>query len=185
MTSLAATVALLAIATVPSVRPAPVIAVVAAACVSPTTLGTLTAGPLLTVRFTAELLATLVPAAGIWLMTSPAATVALLAIVTVPSVRPAPVIAVVAAAWVSPTTFGTLTMAGPLLTVRLTAEPPATLVPATGIWLMTLPATTVALLAIVTVPTTRPAPVIAVVAAACDNPTTFGTATCTVPVLTV
>src|SRR5208282_5173345 len=139
--------------------------------------------PLLTVRFTADPLATLVPAAGIWLMTSPAATVALLAIVTVPSVRPAPVIAVVAAAWVSPTTFGTLTMAGPLLTVRLTAEPPATLVPATGIWLMTLPTATVALLAIVTVPSVSPAPVMAVVAAAWVSPTTFGTATAMPPEL--
>src|SRR5579863_1797287 len=99
--------------------------------------------PLLTVRFTAEPPATLVPAAGIWLMTLPAATVALVAAVTVPSVRPAPVIAVVAAAWVSPTTFGTLIVADPLLTVRLTADPLAALVPAAGIWLMTSPAATV------------------------------------------
>src|SRR5271156_5933453 len=138
MTSPAATVALLAVVTVPSVRPEPVITVVAAACVSPTTLGTLTAGPLLTVRFTAEPLATLVPAAGIWLMTSPAATVALLGVVKGPSGSPAPVIAVVAAACVSPPTFGTMT-AGPLLTVRFTAEPLATLVPAAGVWLMTSP----------------------------------------------
>ncbi|HEX9140505.1 MAG TPA: hypothetical protein VF848_12000 [Steroidobacteraceae bacterium] len=184
MTSPAATVALLVIVTVPSVSPAPVIAAVAAAWVSPTTFGTLTdVGPVLTVRFTADPLATLVPAVGFWLMTSPAASVALLAIVTVPRFRPAPVIAVVAAAWVSPTTFGTLTDAGPLLTVRFTAAPLATLVPAAGIWLMTLPAATVALLAIVTVPSVSPAPVIAVVAIAWVSPTTFGTVTAMAPEL--
>src|SRR5580693_1337829 len=43
---------------------------------------------------------------------------------------------------------------------------------------MTLPATTVELLAVDTVPSTRPAPVMPVVAAACVSPTTFGTATC-------
>ena len=41
-----------------------------------------------------------------------------------------------------------------------------------------MPAGTVALDAVVTVPTVRPAPVIAVVAAACVRPTTFGIATC-------
>jgi hypothetical protein len=46
-------------------------------------------------------------------MTFPEATVALDCLETVPSVSPAPVIAVVAAAWVSPTTFGTVTIAGP------------------------------------------------------------------------
>jgi hypothetical protein len=58
---------------------------------------------------TAEPLATLAAAAGLSLMTLPEATVALACIVTVPSVRPAPVMAVVAAAWVLPTTFGTAT----------------------------------------------------------------------------
>ena len=41
--------------------------------------------------------------------------------------------AVVAAAWVSPTTFGTVTLAGPLEMTRLTAEPVFTLVPASGL----------------------------------------------------
>jgi hypothetical protein len=58
------------------------------------------------------------------------------------------------------------TCAGPVETTRLTAEPELTLVPATGLSLMTLPEATVALLAVVTVPTTSPAPVIDVVAAA-------------------
>ena len=44
-------------------------------------------------------------------MTFPAATVLLEAVVTVPSTKPAPVMAVVAAARVSLTTFGTATVA--------------------------------------------------------------------------
>ena len=50
-------------------------------------------------------------------MTLPEATVVLDCIVTVPSFRPAPVIAVVAAAWLLPTTLGTLTV----VVVQLTA----------------------------------------------------------------
>jgi hypothetical protein len=74
----------------------------------PTTFGTATiAGPEETVRFTAEPLATLAAAAGLSLMTFPDDTVALDCIVTVPTVRPAPVIEVLADAWVLPTTLGT------------------------------------------------------------------------------
>jgi len=97
--------------------------------------------------------------------------------VTVPTTRPAPVIEVVAEACVKPTTLGTATWAGPVLTVKLTELPDATLVAAAGFWLITLPAATVALLAIVTVPNTKPALVIALVAAAWVDPTTFGTTT--------
>jgi hypothetical protein len=118
-----------------------------------------------------------VDAAGFSLITLPEGTVALLDVVTVPSVRLAPVIEVVAAACVSPTTLGTDTCAGPLLTVRATAEPGATLVVAAGFSLITLPEATLALLAIVTAPTFRPTPVIDVVAVACVTPTTLGTAT--------
>ena len=179
----AGTVLLDAVVTVPTTKPAPVIAVVAAACVSPTTLGTLTvAGPVDTTMFTAEPKFTLVPAVGLWLITLPDGTVLLDAVVTVPRTKPAPVIAVVAAACVLPTTFGTLTLAGPVDTTMFTAEPAATLVPATGLWLITLPDGTVLLDAVVTVPTTSPAPVIDVVAAACVNPTTFGTLTGAGPV---
>src|SRR5204863_9401924 len=85
--------------------------------------------------------------------------------------------AVVAAACAWPTTFATATSAGPLETTRLTAEPLATLVPAVGLSLMTLPAATVLLDCIVTAPTVRPAPVMALAAAACVWPTTLGTAT--------
>src|SRR5204862_521259 len=110
-------------------------------------------------------------------MTVPAATVLLDCIVTVPTARPAPVMALAAAACVWPTTFGTATWAGPLETTRLTAEPLATLVPAVGLSLITVPEATVVLDCIVTVPTVRPAPVMALVAAACVWPTTFGTGT--------
>jgi hypothetical protein len=49
--------------------------------------------------------------------------------------------------------------------------------PAAGLWLMTLPVGTVALLCVVTIPSVSPAAVSAVVAPACVNPTTFGAAT--------
>src|ERR1700732_1109144 len=115
MTLPAATVVLDCMVTVPTTRPAPVIAVVAAAWVSVTTLGTDTgAGPDETMRFMAGPLDQLVPATGLSLMMSPAATVLLACIVIVPTVRPAAVIAAVAAAWVSPCTLGSLTWEGAL-----------------------------------------------------------------------
>src|SRR5512139_512103 len=174
----AATVELLCVVTVPTLRPTPVIAVVAAACVMPTTLGTVTgAGPDDTTRFTELPDATLEPEVGFWLITLPAATEELLCVVTVPTLRLAPVIAVVAAACVMPTTSGTDTEAGPDETTRFTELPDATLEPEVGLWLITLPAATVELLCVVTVPTLRPTPVIAVVAAACVMPATLGTVT--------
>src|SRR5947208_2286935 len=185
MTLPAATVLLDCIVTAPTVRPAPVMALAAAACVWPTTFGTaICAGPLETTRLTGEPLATFVPAGGLSLMTLPEATVLLDCIVTAPTVRPAPVRALAAAACVWPTTFGTAICAGPLETTRLTGEPLATFVPAGGLSLMTLPAATVLLDCIVTAPTVRPAPVMALVAAACVWPTTFGTAICAGPLET-
>jgi hypothetical protein len=74
-------------------------------------------------------------------------------------------------------TFGTLTVAGPVLTVRLTVDPEATLVPAPGDSLITSPDAAVGLLAIDIEPTVSPAPVIAELALACVSPTTFGTLT--------
>jgi hypothetical protein len=142
-------------------------AVVAAACVWPTTFGTDTfAGPVDTTMFTAEPAFTLVAAVGLSLITSPLATVLLDAVVTVPRTKPAPVMAVVAAACVWPTTFGTDTFAGPLEITRLTAEPVFTLVLAVGFSLMTSPEVTVLLDAVVTVPMVKPTPVIAEVATA-------------------
>ena len=69
------------------------------------------------------------------------------------------------------------TLAGPVETTKLTAELNATLVLAMGLSLMTLPEATVELPAVLTEPTVRPAPVIALDAAACVKPTTFGTDT--------
>ena len=135
--------------------------------------------------FTPEPDLTVVPAVGLWLMTLPEGTVALLTVLTVPTVNPAPVIALVAAACVRPTTFGTVTGAAPVLTARFTAEPDAAVAPASGLRLITLPEGTVELLAVLIVPTVNPAPVIALVAAACVRPTTFGTVTGAGPVLTV
>src|ERR1700739_3410823 len=169
------TVVLAAVVTVPSVRPAEVIDVVAAAWVDPTTFGTDT--PLETTSATALPPFTDVPAVGLSLITLPTATVELDAVVTVPNVRPAEVIAVVAAACVLPTTFGTATCGGPLETTRLTEDPLLTCIPDVGLWLITVPEATVVLDAVVTVPNVRPAEVIAVVAAACVEPTTFGTDT--------
>src|SRR5438067_1673408 len=111
-----ATVVLDCCVTAPTVRPALVMALVAAACVWPTTFGTATGGggvaPHETTRLTAEALVTLVPAAGLSLITLPEATVLLDCCVTAPTVRPALVMALVAAAWVWPTTFGTGTVGG-------------------------------------------------------------------------
>src|SRR5438067_1008724 len=104
-------------------------ALVADACVSPTTFGTATGvgagAPLETTRLTAAPFATLVPAAGLWLITLPEATVVLDCCVTAPAVRPALVMALVADACVWPTTFGTGTGVGagaPHATTRLAAE---------------------------------------------------------------
>src|SRR5262245_152115 len=85
--------------------------------------------------------------------------------------------AVVAAACVKPTTFGTATCGGPLETTRSTALFRATCDPAVGDWLMTRPAATVVLGCVVIVPTVRLAFRMAVLAPLCVSPTTFGTVT--------
>src|SRR5437016_14422336 len=116
-------------------------ALAAAACVWPTTFGTATGvgagAPLETTRLTAEPFATLVPAAGLWLITLPEATVLLDCCVTAPLVRPARVMALVSAACVWPTTFGTATGGGggaPDPTSRLAAVPFATTRPGAADW---------------------------------------------------
>ena len=58
-------------------------------------------------RFTEAPEFTTVPAIGLSLMTLPEGTVLLADVVTVPTTRPSAVIAVAAAGWTSPTTFGT------------------------------------------------------------------------------
>src|SRR5208283_927042 len=135
-----------------------------------------------TTIFTAEPGKTRVPEVGLCDITSPDGTVEDDAVVTVPTTRPGPVMAVVASAGVSPTTFGTATLAGPVDTTIFTAEPGKTRVPEVGLCDITSPDGTVEDDAVVTAPTTSPGPVMAVVAAACVSPTTFGTATLAGPV---
>src|SRR5262245_19832511 len=168
MTEPAGTVVLDCCVIVPTTRPAFVIAVVAAVCVRPTTFGTATCGgPDDTTRFTELPTATCVAAAGAWLITEPAGTVVLDCCVIVPTTRPAFVIAVVAAVFFSPTTFGTATCGGPDDTTSFTELPTVTCVPDTGDRLITDPPSTALFRSCVIVPTTRPAFVIAVVAAVC------------------
>src|SRR3954467_14511204 len=186
MTLPAGTVMLGAVVIVPTTSCAVVIALDAAACVMPTTSGALTCGrPVEIVSATALPPTTSAFAAGFWLMTDPAATVMLDAVVIVPSTSCAVVSAVVAAACVRPTTFGALTCGRPDEPVSAIARPTTTSAPAAGLWLMTLPDGTVMLVAVVMVPTTSCAVVIAVVAAAWVRPTTPGALTCGRPVETV
>src|SRR5439155_8713455 len=138
-------------------------------CGCPTTFGTVT--PDETTRLTGLPEGTSVPASGSWEMTEPTGTDVLDTLVTVPSVRPPLTIAVVAAACVSATTFGTETgTRGPEETTRLTGLPDGTGVPATGSWLMTDPTGPVVLDALVKLPRVRPLLTMAVLAPCCGSP---------------
>src|SRR6476661_2369547 len=97
-------------------------------------------------------------------MTEPDGTVVLEAVDTLPTTSPAFVIAVVAAACVTPTTLGTATFGGPDDTTIATALPLAARAKAAGVWLSTMPDGTVVLDAVVTSPTMNPASVNVVVA---------------------
>src|SRR4029078_13556683 len=120
--------------TLPTTRAGVVIAGVAAVCVRPTTLGTATCGrPVEITSVTTLPTVTCVPAAGDCLITEPAGTVVLAAVESPsPRLSPAPMIAVLAAVCVRPTTFGTATCAGPVDTSTETAVRAATLRPALG-----------------------------------------------------
>src|SRR5271163_3029212 len=96
-------------------------------------------------RFTAEPTATLVPAVGVSLITLPETTVVLDAMVTTPTLRPAPVSAAEAVDWVSPTTAGAATVGGPVEITRFTGLPLPTLAAAAGLWVITTPLATEAL----------------------------------------
>src|ERR1700722_4212212 len=154
-----------------TLQPWEVLAITGAPARATTTVG----GPLETTRFTVAPSLSVVPAPGDWLMTSPEAIMVLACVVTVPSVRLAPVIAVVAAVCVRPTTFGTVVVGGPVDTTKFTAVPPVSEKPAAGDWLMTSPEGTDVLACRGTVPSVRLAPVMAAVAAAWVRPATFGT----------
>src|SRR5687768_14490214 len=132
------------------------------------TSGTATCGlPVETTSATAVATSTSAPAAGVCEITDPAGTVRLVVVVIAPSTRPASVIAVVAAACVRFTTSGTATCGLPVETTNATAAPTSTSAPAAGVCEITEPAGTVMLVAVEMPPSTRPASVIAVVAAAC------------------
>src|SRR4051812_40515275 len=111
-------------------------------------------------------------------MIDPADTAVLAALVIAPTVSPAPTIVVDATVCDSATTFGTAICGGPDEITRVTAVPRSTGVPAVGVWLITDPAGTVALAAAVVPPTASPTPAMALDAAVCDRPATFGTAIC-------
>ena len=164
---------------VPVVRPADVRALLAAAWVIRTTLGThVMEGPMETLNETAVPCATDAPAAGDVLITSPAGTVVLLLFVTPPAVSPAAAIAALAFAVVMPDTSGTVTIGigwGPWEITRFTAVPCSTAAPAAGDVLITLPDATVLLYAWVMVPVVRLADVRALSASAWVIPTTLGT----------
>ncbi len=80
---------------------------------------------------------------------------------------------------------GTLTCLGPLLTVRVTAEPSCTSVPAAGSVLTAWPAGMVALVFCSVAPTTRPAAAMVALASASARPLTSGTRVRLEPVETI
>src|SRR4029079_10054470 len=98
------------------------------------------AGPDETTRFTAVPGGTFGGDTVFWLMTIPAATVALDCVVTVPTTSPAFWIATVAAPCVRPTTFGIALFAGPIEMASATPVPGLTLGPLAGDSLVTTPA---------------------------------------------
>src|SRR5438477_2508391 len=145
MTCPAGTVSFAVVVNAPP-RKAASVAAFAASSVSPTTFGTTVgAAPEETTRLTAEPFATDVPGTGVSLMTWPAGTVELAALLMAPTVRFTASMPARAAACARPTTSGTRTGAGPEDTTRFTADPVATDVPAAGVSLITWPAGTVSL----------------------------------------
>src|SRR3954465_10083118 len=99
------------------------------------------------------------PAAGFWLITEPAATVMLDVVLIAPTVRPMLVsaLAALACAWL--VTSGTATCGRPDEITSATALPTTTSAPAAGFSLITEPAGTVMLDAVLMAPTVRPMPV--------------------------
>lgn len=84
-------------------------------------------------------------------------------------------IALPAADCVSPTTFGTVAVQGPLDTTRLIAVLAGCWLPAAGAWDATFPAETCCEHAVLCVPTVRLLPLMVLPAAAGESPTTLGT----------
>ena len=160
MTLPARTVALVCWVIVPIVKPMPWMIAIAVFWGCPTTSGTGTVVgwlvPEETTRSTAAPGAARTPARGLWLMTVPAGMVALNCWVTAPMVKPAVWIVAMAALWVWLTTSGTGISAGEFGPVETTmlidgeyrggGEAFGNIkTPGGTLWLMTLPAGTVAL----------------------------------------
>ena len=124
--------------TLPTASPPARMATSAADCDSPATLGTVTTdGPEEITRSTGLFSATSLPAAGFWLMTSPAGTVRLPSVLTFPTIKPAEMMADSAEACDKPMTSGTVTETGPAETTKCTLVKGSTSVPAAGVWLIT------------------------------------------------
>src|SRR5262249_20398974 len=166
-----------------TVKPALVSAVVAAACVWPTTFGTVTGGgPLETTSATDVPTSTVVPAAMPWLITVFGGTVVLAWNVIGAPTRPASLRALSATPCVPMSPSGRPVTSGTIVPSEITMSTRGvgvggSVTPALGLVETTRPIGIVALLTDVTVPTTAPAFRIAVVAAACVRPMTFGMVT--------
>ena len=125
---------------------------------------------------TVEPLFTVCPAGGDWPMTSPAGAGSACG-VTVPTFKPASVIAVLAASSVIPTRLGTSTCFGALPTVIVTVLPFSRSVPGSGLCLMTSPTSAWLIVTWNSAVTSKPASLSVRVAASCVNPRTSGTLT--------
>src|SRR3954469_2132960 len=166
----------------PAVRPMLVSALDAVACGLSVTSGTATCGrPEEITSATALPTIASAPAAGFLLITQPAGTVMLDAVLMAPTVRPMLVSALDAVACGLSVTSGTATCGRPEEITSATALPTTTSAAAAGFWLITEPAGTVMLDAVLMGPTVRPMLVSAVEAVACGLLVTSGTATCGKP----
>src|SRR6476469_9655864 len=140
MTTPAGTVGCDVVVTTPTFRPAPASVEAAFSCVLPITFGTVTEfDPSETVIVMGDPRTALAPTFGDCAITWPAGAGF---VVNAIDCRKSPMveIAVCAAACVCPTTFGTVTMTGPLDTTKLTGVPGSTTWPPSGFWPMTFPA---------------------------------------------
>src|SRR6185312_16582988 len=148
----------------------------ACCCVKPTTSGTeVCCGPLETTTVTSDPRATLWPAAGEVEITSPAGTVPSGCCTTRLTLKPAAVSCLIAFCWLSPTTVGTCTGAGPLETINATVESSFACAPPAGLCASTWPAGLP--LAVRSTATFNPAARSSALADCTPWPTTCGTVT--------
>lgn len=134
-------------------------------------------GLLQTVMPTVDPLVTVVPPGGVWADTLSTVVGEHVAVVAGAAFNPLPASVVTACVSVSPSTFGTTTVHGPLETVSLTFVPGATRVPAFGVWAMTMPVPYWLEHPELTAPAASPVTPRVLPAFALVSPTTFGTIT--------